>query len=99
MKRSIEDALHACGRDRVHHRDCTGCGVEHQHRAGVAIRFDPGVQIVAPDGTTKFLVREADTLDEAGYLAASAFAERLREISRDLLAWADRIERPLKRVP
>jgi hypothetical protein len=89
MKRNIEDALAACGRDRVMQR-------EFGAKPSIAIRFDPERRVVAADGTASFLVREADTLDEAGALAAAAFAARLREIATDLVAQAERIERALK---
>ena len=92
MKRNIEDALSACGRDRVMHREFSG-------RPAVAIRWDQdlwNLKANSPDSTEKFLVKEADTLDEAGKMAAEAFAIRLREIAKAYTTWADRIEQALK---
>lgn len=71
------------------------------HRDGraatsVAIRWDAPHPITAPDGTERYLVRNGSTLDEAGRLAAEAFAQRIRDEARRLTSWADAIERPLK---
>lgn len=88
MKSNVENALYHCGRDRVLHREYGG-------RPAVAIRWDePRVQ--SPDNT-KFLVREADTLDEAGALAAAHYANRLRDAAKELQNQAERIELALSR--
>ncbi len=84
----VEDALAACGRDRVMHRS----GPE----PAIAIRWDGEQRITAPDGTERYLRRSGASLDVAGRDAAKAFAERIREEARRLNAWADSIERPLK---
>jgi len=85
----VEDALAACGRERVFHRIQGG--------ASVAIRWDDQHRVTAPaDGCERHLVRNGDTLDEAGAAAAASFAMRLREQARSLDGWAERIERHLK---
>lgn len=88
ISRPVEDALAACGRDRVMHRS--------DAEPAVAIRWDGTPPITAPDGTERYLRRSGSTLDEAGRAAAQAFAQRIRDEARRLEAWADRIERPLK---
>lgn len=89
MKPHIEDALALCGRDRVMHREFG------DQRPAVAIRWDE-VRITAPD-EQRFLVREADTLDEAGAAAARAYADRLAEMGRALQEQAGRIRGTLGR--
>jgi hypothetical protein len=88
MKSNVENALYHCGRDRVMHREFGG-------PPSVAIRYDGPVRIVSPEGTESYLVRKGETLDEAGTLAARAFAEQIRKESKRLVEWADRIERAL----
>lgn len=88
MKPNVENALHACGRERVLHREFGG-------RPAVAIRWDGPARVTAADGTTPMLVREADTLDEAGAAAAEAFAARLDEIADGLRSQARRIREHL----
>ena len=91
MKSNVESALHLCGRDRV---------MQNERRldngkASIAIRWDEQ-RVQSPDDT-RFLVRDGDTIDEAGEAAARAFAKRLRERSRDLADWASGIERALEK--
>lgn len=90
MKRHIEAALWACGRDRVLHRDGLG-------DAEIAIRYDMPNLAVSPDGTERFLVRKATTFDEAGKQAAVAFATHLRTRAKEAIEWAERIEQALSR--
>lgn len=80
----IEEALAACGRDRVMQRT--------QGSPSVAIRWDVNGKVTSQEGTERFLVRDGATLDEAGKEAATAFAARIREQAKELAAWADRIE-------
>lgn len=89
MKPHIEDALALCGRDRVMHREFG------DQRPAIAIRWDE-VRVTSPD-EQRFLVREADTSDEAGAAAARAFADRLEAIAKDLAAQAGRIRGTLGR--
>ena len=88
MKRDIEDALAACGRERVFVR-------EGSDGVAIAIRYDLLGPAVAPDGVERFLVRKAPTIDEAGREAARAFATHLRSEARKAIEWAERIERVL----
>ncbi len=90
MNRHVEDALAACGRDRVMHR-------EDKEGIAIAIRYDVPSSAAAPDGVEKFLVRKAGTIDDAGREAARAFAAHLRARARETTEWADRIERALAR--
>lgn len=91
MKSNIENALYHCGRDRVMQREFGGT-------PSVAIRWDGDrdARVTSPDGT-KFLVRDAETIDEAGHLAAIAFAARLREVAKSFEAQAARIILALER--
>ena len=89
---STEDALAACGRSRVLQRETP--------KPSVAIRLDVDrwdLPVASTDGTTKFLVRDGATLDEAGRAAARAFAERCRDIARGYTERATAIERALER--
>lgn len=88
MNRHIEDALAQCGRERVMHR-------EGSDGVAVAIRYDMPSGAASPDGIERFLARSGATLDEAGRAAATAFAEHLRAKAREIVEWADRIERAL----
>ena len=91
MKSNVEAALHLCGRFRVFHRE----GPE----PAIAIRWDGPQQIVSPDGTQAYLVSKAETLDDAGALAAARFAARIKEEAARLSAWADSIVKALEREP
>lgn len=73
----------------MHHRQGT-------HDAGIAIRWDPEPGNITSPDAAKFLVRDAPTADEAGALAAQAFADRIRETAGRLNDWASRIEAALK---
>jgi hypothetical protein len=90
VNRYVESALAACGRDRVMHRE------EHNNVA-IAIRYDLPGPAVSPDGTERYLVRKASTIDEAGREAARSFATHLRAEARKAIEWAERIERVLAR--
>lgn len=89
LSHAVEDALAACGRERVLHRD-------DSHGPSIAIRYDIDARVTSADGTERFLVRNANTLDEAGFAAARDFALRVREQAKAMDEWADRIERSLK---
>jgi len=89
MDARVEGALAACGRDRVLHRDGAA--------PSVAIRYDVPSGASSPDGVQRFLVRDGATLDDAGRQAATAFAAHLRVRAREIVEWADRIERALLR--
>lgn len=90
MNRHVEAALWACGRDRILHREGFG-------DAEIAIRYDIPSPAVAVDGTQRFLVRRATSLDEAGKQAAVAFAAHLRARAKEAIEWAERIDRALSR--
>ena len=49
----------------------------------------------SPDGIERYLVRKAETIDEAGREAVAAFASHLRSRARETIEWAERIERSL----
>ena len=90
MNPQVESALHQCGRDRVMHR-------EGKDGIAIAIRYDMPSAAASPDGIERYLVRKANTIDEAGREAATAFAAHLRTEGRKAIEWADRIERSLAR--
>jgi hypothetical protein len=90
VNRHVEDALFQCGRDGVLQR-------EGRDGNAIAIRYDMPSGAASPDGIERFLVRKADTLDEAGRQAAAAFAAHLRARARETTEWADRIEGALSR--
>ena len=90
MKPHIESALYHCGRDRVMHR-------EGRDGTAIAIRYDMPSGALSPDGIERYLVRKADSIDEAGREAATAFAAHLRARAKETIEWADRIERALAR--
>ena len=81
---NTEAALAACGRERVFHNEVAN---------KVAILWS--TVKVPPD--EKWIVGGGDDLNKAGEAAAREFSKRIRETGRDLVEWADRIERHLKR--
>lgn len=86
MKADIEQALFCCGRDRVFQRENGG-------KPSVAIRWERPVA-PSPDRSL-FLVRDGDTLDEAGAASAGAYAKRLRDVAAQYTSQAEAIERAL----
>lgn len=89
LRTDTEEALAACGRDRVFHND--------GQPPSVAIRWDDGPGPCAPG--EKWIIGRAEGPseghDDAGRKAARAFAIKLREHGKAILAWADRIEKAL----
>jgi hypothetical protein len=88
LKKNVEHALEACGRDRAFSRTGTPT-------PGIAIRFD-GIRVEQPTDAKPFIVGEGETFSEAGAIAARAFAKRLLDASQNLKAWADRITAALE---
>lgn len=85
----VENALYACGRERIFSRDGYG-----EQKPAIAIRFD-GVKVDPPDTTKPVIMCEGSTHDDAGEAAARAFVSRLRDAAKNLTGWADRIEKAL----
>lgn len=86
LKQNVENALAACGRDRVFHRN---------DAVGVAIRFD-AIRVEPPANVTPMIVGQGESYDDAAEFAISAFVARLRDAAKNLNEWASRIESALK---
>lgn len=88
LSKRVEDALFHCGPDRIFHNDGT--------TPGVAIRWLPPP---VPPEEERWIAELGPTRDEAGERAARRFAEKLRYVGTNLIAWAERIERALEAKP
>ena len=80
MKDAIEDALAACGRERIFHNET---------QVSVAIRA------LFHQPEEPWLVRTGANMDEAGSNAVHDFANVVREEGQRLIEWADRIKKTL----
>lgn len=89
LRTDTEQALEACGRDRVFHND--------GKPSSVAIRWQdvPGPWLPGEQWIIGRADGPAEGHDSAGRKAARAFAIRLREHGKSILSWADRIEKTL----
>jgi hypothetical protein len=89
LRTDTENALYACGRDRVFHND--------GQPPSVAIRWTdkPGPWSADEKWIIGRAEGPAEGHDAAGRKAARAFAIKVREHGKALLEWADRIEKAL----